>query len=286
MSTLLERLVKGSWRHDASQGEAHTRQAPDFAQVAVPGIVAAVCHQPGPGQSAWYPAPLIGARTAARHVLATETIRGALELTQQLTQDPYLEYLRDFYRHGLEQFGDRWHYADLTTTVLGLAELLRPRSYLEIGVRRGRSACAVAAKVPECALALFDKWVANYAGIDNPGPEFVAAELRRIGHRGPLEFISGDSHETLPAYWAKHPGTTFDLITVDGDHSDRGAAQDLRDVLPHLSVGGAVVFDDLCHPKHLSLRSVWTEVVASRPNMSSWIDTDVGYGVAFAIRKW
>jgi hypothetical protein len=37
----------------------------------------------------------------------------------------------------------------------------------------------------------------------------------------------------------------FDLITVDGDHTALGTWWDLADVLPHVAVGGALVFDDL-----------------------------------------
>lgn len=259
---------------------------PEFSAVPQPGCADAVCHPPQEGETAWYPLPLIGASTLADAVLDPQTLRQTVELMKSLTPDDYISYLIRFFEDGLQRFGDGWRYADITTTLLGIARVLKPKSYLEIGVRRGRSVCAVASQSPHCELAMFDKWVTNYAGMENPGPEFVQSELKRIGHDGPVEFINGNSHQTLPEYFKRHPQKTFDLITVDGDHSDWGAAQDLCDVLPHLSIGGVVVFDDVCHPKHLSLRSVWNEVVASDRRMSSWMFDDVGYGVAFALRKW
>jgi len=53
-----------------------------------------------------------------------------------------------------------------------------------------------------------------------------------------------------------------------------------------LTVGGAVVFDDVCHPLHPELSGVWREMVIEDPRFSSWSCNDVGYGVAFAIRRW
>ena len=39
----------------------------------------------------------------------------------------------------------------------------------------------VASSTPKADLYGFDMWVANYAGMENPGPEFVESELREIG---------------------------------------------------------------------------------------------------------
>ena len=192
----------------------------------------------------------------------------------------------EFYDEGLRRFGERWGYADIVTVLLGLAEILKPRRYLEIGVRRGRSVCAIAKSISECEIVMFDMWVKNYAGIENPGPDFVKAELKRIGHRGRSEFINGNSHETLTEYFAANPGKTFDLITVDGDHTNLGAAQDICDVLPRLTIGGAIVFDDVCHPKTPGLRDVWRRMVVDNPQLSSWTYDEVGYGIGFAIRKY
>jgi hypothetical protein len=164
--------------------------------------------------------------------------------------------------------------------------LLAPKRYLEIGVRRGRSVAAVVSANPECALVMFDMWVAGYAGMENPGPDFVRQELKHIGHCGDMKFIDGDSHVTVPLYLARNPDESFDLITVDGDHTPEGAVQDLCDVLPRLKIGGAIIFDDVCHPIHPELGKVWHDVVASDPRYSAFTYSDCGYGVGFAIRKY
>lgn len=250
--------------------------------------VDAVSYQIPAGKTAWYPPPMVGAQALGQQVLGSTAsyVEKACDLLKQLTRDDYAEYLLGFYGEGLKRYREDWRYADIITVLLALTEHLGPQRYLEVGIRRGRSVCAVASLAPSCELALFDMWIGNYAGMDNPGPELVRHELAKVGHRGNCEFIDGNSHDTLPRYFAEHSDAVFDLITVDGDHSSLGAAQDLCDVLPYLAVGGAIVFDDIGHPRTPELREVWCRIVADDPRFSSWAFDEVGYGVAFAIRKW
>lgn len=76
------------------------------------------------------------------------------------------------------------------------------------------------------------------------------------------------------------------MITVDGDHSNLGAAEDIADVLPRLSIGGAILFDDTCNPNVTGLGEVWRRMVFNNPRFSAFTYSDVGYGVGFAIRKY
>ena len=119
-------------------------------------------------------------------------------------------------------------------------------------------------------MVLFDMWVKNYAGMDNPGPELVAAELQMSGTAGRSN--SSTATRTRPSrhYFRDHPDAAFDIITVDGDHTNLGAAQDLADVMPRLKIGGAVVFDDICHPKHPGLRDVWRRMVEEDRRFSTY----------------
>ncbi len=252
----------------------------------MPDQVDAVCYRHGDEGPAWYPPLMLGAEAISSTIIGGETLKQALALLEKLTPDAYSDYLQAFYRDGMNRFGESWGYADIVTTLIGLAGLLRPRRYLEIGVRRGRSAAAVASVAPECHLHLFDRWTTGYAGMDNPGPPLVDAELDRIGHTGKRDFVNGNSHDTLPVFFAEHQDIAFDLITVDGDHSPEGAARDLADVLPHLAIGGAVVFDDICHPKHPELAMVWSKLVAADPRFTASAYDGAGYGVGFALRRF
>lgn len=187
-----------------------------------------------------------------------------------------------FYTWGRGMFGPHWRYADIMTVLRSASLFLRPSSYLEIGVRRGRSAAVVAATCPNCSIYGFDLWLPDYGGQANPGPDFVRSELRAVGHAGELSLISGDSRKTVPEFLRQHPELYFDLITVDGDHTVLGAATDLANVLPRLKVGGIVVFDDISSAP--LLQRVWRRLVQRDSRYVTWEFADAGCGVAAAIR--
>jgi predicted O-methyltransferase YrrM len=233
----------------------------------------------------FYGPAVVGASTIGAAALAPDLLDEVLTDLAVLSTDAYLEYVAAFVADGRARAGAGWRYADITTVLAACATMLRPQSYLEIGVRRGRSMSVVAKRAPECHIVGIDLWEQGYAGIDNPGPEHVRAELARVGHQGNLELLSADSHVALPRLLAGADAPDFDLITVDGDHSDAGARQDLEHVLPRLRLGGAVVFDDISHPRHPGLRDVWRRAVADRRYATLEFD-DVGYGVALAVRRW
>jgi predicted O-methyltransferase YrrM len=247
--------------------------------------VDAICYQ-GEGNIEWYPPVMLSADAMAEKAQQTGYIENALHFLQRLDMDGYCKYLAGYYQEGIGRFGTNWRYADIVTVLLALSETLQPRNYLEIGVRRGRSVCAVASKTPTCNMYMFDMWVPNYAGMENPGAELVESELLKFGHTGIRQFHNGNSHQTLKAFFVDNPSLAFDMITVDGDHTYGGAVEDLCDVLPRIKVGGAIVFDDICHPKHLYLQEIWQKLVVDDPRFTSWSCKEIGYGVGFALRKW
>ena len=263
-----------------SCGEPVAATAADQIENAVPSICA------GRSAADWYPPLMISAAMIGHQAQQRRQIEAARDLLRRLTPDDYARFMGEYYDTGLRRFGEEWSFADIVTVLLTLTKWLRPRRYLEVGVRRGRSACAVASLAPTCALALFDMWVENYAGMPNPGPAFVRDELKKVGHHGETVFVDGNSHETLKRYFRDRPDDVFDLITIDGDHSEAGATEDIRDVLPHLAIGGALVLDDIAHPAHPELARVWRQVLEAEPRFSTWAYRDIGYGVGFALRKW
>ncbi len=240
------------------------------------------------GAMEWYPPVMVGADSLAADLLddTARNVRDALDLLAILERDTYSDYVSEFYRRGLLRYGDHWRYADLLTATLVTGRWLRPQSYLEVGVRRGRTVCAMAKVAPHCDIAMFDMWIPNYAKMPNPGPDFVAQELDKVGHKGKREFVDGDSHQTLNAYFQDHPSAFFDVVNVDGDHSINGAAQDICDVLPRLKIGGVLLFDDVANANVPGLQEVWARLIEGNPRFSTVTFNSVGYGVGLAVRKY
>ncbi len=163
-----------------------------------------------------------------------------------------------------------------------LARTIVPASYLEVGVRRGWSTCAVGLASPNCDIYAFDGWHINYGGVPNPGPDFVQAELAKFGYTKPVTFVGGDSHQTLPAFFAQHPNKMLEMILIDGDHSVEGARRDLLDTMPHVALGGIMIFDDIFDIP--PLHNVWTDLSKDFPNFKYFSFARNKPGVGFAIR--
>ena len=233
----------------------------------------------------YYGTVMMNPGTLARISTTEQTWQEILSFHGLLATDDYVEHLHAFYLESVRRFGENWVYMDIVNVLYAAAKTLHPANYLEIGVRRGRSVCTVVRGCPSVNVVAFDMWVENYAGMENPGPEFVQAEMKKHGFTGDVNFVNGDSHETIPRYFADFPEMTFDLITVDGDHSEEGAFADLCTVIPRLALGGILVFDDIAHPDHPYLLNVWRRALGKFPMLSGYEFTEIGYGVAFAIRR-
>jgi predicted O-methyltransferase YrrM len=229
--------------------------------------------------------PLAGASTFADACTSANTVREVQQFILGLSRDEHVDFLNHFYSQGLERFGDEWRFADINTVLWALASRLPVRRYMEIGVRRGKSLSIIAHHRPDSELYCFDMWVPGYAGMENPGKDFVRSELQRTGYRGSAQFFDGDSSLTVPHFVEAWPDIYFDLITVDGDHSVDGARRDLLNVIPRLSIGGIVVFDDTASQYHPELGTVWRAIVGDPLRFSTFAFNETGFGISFAIRK-
>lgn len=132
------------------------------------------------------------------------------------------------------------------------------KSYLEIGCREGGSLRLVVAANPTLErLVICDTWGGIYGGTGRGSHRHIEELLASLGYAGEVRFLDGDSRELIPTL-----RETFDLILVDGDHSDEGAAADLANVRSLLAAGGRLLFHDICHPAHPGLRGVLDRFVA------------------------
>ena len=149
------------------------------------------------------------------------------------------------------------------------------RSYLEIGCREGDSLRLVVAANPTLErLVICDTWGGIYGGTGRGSHRHIEELLASLGYAGVVRFLDGDSLELIPTL-----RETFDLILVDGDHSEDGAAADLSNVRPLAAPGGRILFHDICHPAHPGLRGVLDRFV-SKEGAHVEIHTEAeGFGV-------
>ena len=207
----------------------------------------------------WLDVVVAGPESFIPNVTGKNVIEAVCKIQKKLTPDKWIEFVDKFYEKGLTSLNNNWYYADILTVLFGITETIKVENYLEIGVRRGRSMSVVASQVKDAYIVGFDMWIDNYAGLENanPGPDFVRDEMNKVGFKGELDLIDGNSRITVPEYFQNNPDKYFDLITVDGDHSSRGAKIDIKNVIKRLKIGGLIVIDDIDNPNHRSLKKIW-----------------------------
>ena len=234
-----------------------------------------------------YEPHLAGSSTFKYLLTSSNTASEVLKILESLTPgEVSLEYVINFYKKGLSKFGENWKYADINTAIYTFSKLLEIENYLEIGVRRGRSMSVFASQSKSANIYGFDMWIPDYAGSENPGESLVREELNKFGYQGKLTLIDGDSKKTIPKFFRQNQDLYFDLITVDGDHSIGGAKRDIINVIERLKIGGVIVFDDISSQEHPYLNKLWNKLIKKSDRFYSYEYSDLGLGVAFAIRKY
>lgn len=152
--------------------------------------------------------------------------------------------------------GDRWALYD---ALADIASQSHPKSYFEIGVSRGESLEVVLSNCTPDHLTLCDEWGSESGGQSLKSHAHITELLNRLGYWGEVKYLDGSSHDLLPRQFF---GRQYDLITVDGDHSEDGARSDLNDCWPLLASGGYIVFDDIAPDFfHPYLLDVWDHYV-------------------------
>lgn len=140
------------------------------------------------------------------------------------------------------------NYTLLRATALSLYQAVnRPISYLEIGVQEGGSAKAVMQSGVIGFAVLIDTWGTEFGGSGRGSPKHISELLSGF----PVIIISGDSRSVLPMITS-----AFDLIFIDGDHSADGCLSDMANSVRLLQQSGAMLVDDINHPKHSYIKGV------------------------------
>jgi predicted O-methyltransferase YrrM len=247
--------------------------------------VAAVASEQG-STRARRPLPTVSADAIAEHARRASTRRRLIDALESIDNDDCDLGRISRFKQTMSEGEAHADLLDNATIAHAAAELIKPRRALEIGVRRGFTSCAIVAGAIDVELHMMDSWRPIYSERPNPGPVLVRQQLLAAGHRGRPVFHQGNSHELMPRLFAIEPNLQFDIIVVDGDHTEAGADQDLRDTFPRVARGGVLVFDDLMHPSHRYLLNIWrrwTQKLSDQFTFAEYLDD--GLGVGWAVRR-
>ena len=174
--------------------------------------------------------------------------------------------------------------ASLHATLRFLADDVR--DYLEIGCREGDSLREVVLHAPALnRVVVCDFWGSDFGGTGRGSHDHIDRLLDELGFTGERVFLDGDSRETVPTIRGTPGLRRFDLVLVDGDHSDDGARADLTNAWPLVQDRGTLLFHDICHPAHPGLRRVWREFVNSLSDCWETNEFLEGHGVGSALKR-
>jgi len=102
----------------------------------------------------------------------------------------------------------------------------------------------------------------RYASIVDYGGSTLQAFTRRIDRAGVSDLVTVRIERTTEAAKKQHRPVAF--LLIDADHSLRGVKADFAAWLPHVSVGGWIVFHDYAMPDADVREFVDREVVSRR----------------------
>lgn len=219
---------------------------------------------------------------ALRVIGDAEHLRHVLDAWQHIELDEPLERRRDTLRSCIHSGDPFWN---IHVALAFLAARWKPRSYLEIGVRSGGSLVVVLANADLDSVTGVDLWAGEYAEMPNTlafARQQIEGCMRATGKAPVLDLIQRSSHDALPELRAR--GATYDLITVDGDHSEEGAWADLVGVLPLLGDRGVIVFDDIIHVSHRFLLDVALRLRREHPELRLVLNTTQDNGCALFLK--
>jgi len=114
-----------------------------------------------------------------------------------------------------------------------------PTAIAEIGVRYGYSAWSFLCAAPAASYTGFDRQLGTHGGVKGVDTfAAVAALLARDFPAAAVHLVRADT-QTLESL-----GGPYDLIHVDGDHSEAGCYADLERALAACRAGGVILIDD------------------------------------------
>jgi ADP-heptose:LPS heptosyltransferase/peptidoglycan/xylan/chitin deacetylase (PgdA/CDA1 family)/predicted O-methyltransferase YrrM len=208
--------------------------------------------------------------------------RKTLDAWSHIELDSPLLFRKESMEQHIENGSPFWN---IHVALAFVGSRFQPRSYLEVGVRTGASMVQVLYNSSPVQVTGVDLWSGNYASLPN-ALDFAKMQIARfqqgVGQQSPIELVQGNSHVILKQLIMQM--RKYELITVDGDHSDAGAMSDLEDAYLLLEERGIIVFDDIIHPSFPTLLSVIQEFARRHPDLQLIFNTTQDNGTALLLR--
>jgi hypothetical protein len=170
-----------------------------------------------------------------------------------------------------------------------LARTMPVESFLEVGVRDGGTLWAVVEADYEHLqlVACADNWLDAHGGTDRKTHDHIDRLLSAVLYyyrKGEVIWLDGDSAAQLPALLDREPDRRFDLVHIDGDHSEGHALIDLRNGWNLTRGGGGVI---VCHDvNYVEVRNAWREFLdgCEAEDLADYYAFGTGRGTGVAIR--
>jgi len=159
-----------------------------------------------------------------------------------------------------EKVNGRMCLADTTHYLLTVREILGQfcKRYLEIGVLHGGTmALVLSSSLPTEGVGIdIFTYYGNKKDPNTHPPTNVSFDnavknvMRCEGVGSFCSLLEGNSHNKDTVRWVREVCEDFQLVFIDGDHTEEGVVADWDNYSPMVSPGGVVVFDNYGDPAH------------------------------------
>ena len=160
----------------------------------------------------------------------------------------------DYDLHGHDQGYDRAFFADIL-------DRSKPKTILEIGSWKGRSAVEMARVAPNAEIVCVDTWLGAIEFIKPPGDSSRCLDRINGWPMVYYTFLSNMIHEglsdrvtpfpmtsTLAMRQFRNNGFKFDFIYIDGSHETDDVARDIIEAKQIINPNGTICGDDINWP--------------------------------------